>query len=527
MAQEATLADQIATVPERHLLEQAEWAAEAFAACSGEEVAGIVEAVAAAAADKARHYAEWAVRETSYGNVDDKEYKNLGCSSGLAAFYRGRNLTGYEIDHDNKIVSIARPAGVVLALVPSTNPIATTFLKILICLMSRNAVIICPHPAAKECCSDVSLFLAKVAEDAGAPRGAIQVVRKPSVSLVGSLMQSEMVSVILATGGPAMVRAAYSSGNPALGVGPGNVAHYVDATADIDKAAQRIVRGAAFDNNLACTSESVVLADREIGDELSDAMIKHGTHAVVDEADAKKLGDFLYPDGTYNPEAIGKSAEWISREVGIRVKAGTKALGVEIFKIGYDEVFSREKMFPVVGFMKVDGLNGALRAARAMIRMGGAGHSAAIHSQDPDAIVAFGTQLRVYRISVNGVAPFTSSGYESGLPPTVTIGTGYFGRSSVGENVGPDHLVHWTRIAYNDDPSEVMGDIDGAMARWDEWRGSKPAPTIRRTKPEPVVTDNVVSIGNDDVSSMIRSEIKDVIRDIVLEELHNALQGTE
>jgi acyl-CoA reductase-like NAD-dependent aldehyde dehydrogenase len=323
-----------------------------------------------------------------------------------------------------------------------------------------------------------------------------------------------------------MVRAAYSSGNPALGVGPGNVPHYVDVTADIKKAAERIVRGVSFDNNLACTCDSVVLSDREIGDALADNMVKLGTHAVVDDTEKEKLREFLFPEGVYNFKAIGKSAEWIAREAGIRVKPGTKALGVEIFKIDYSEVFSREKMFPVFGFLKVDGLTGALRAAKAMIRMGGNGHSAAIHSKNPDAIVAWGSSLQVYRVAVNGVATLTSSGYESGLPPTVTIGTGYFGRSSVGENVGPGHLVHWTRIAYNDDPSEVMGDIDSALDRWSTRQGSRPSPEIRRVQPEPdnANRSKVISIGNDDVSSMVRNEIKNVIREIVLEELRGGLK---
>jgi acyl-CoA reductase-like NAD-dependent aldehyde dehydrogenase len=525
MAQEAKPAENIEILPERHLLEQAEWSARAFATYSKQEVEEIVEAVGAMAAEKARYYADWAVRETGYGVIADKEYKNLGASAGLVEYYRSHDFTGYEIDHERKIVKFARPAGVVLALVPSTNPIATTYFKILICLKSRNAVIISPHPAAKECCTAVCDDLAEVAVRAGAPRGAIQVVREPSVPLVGALMQSDMVSVVLATGGPAMVRAAYSSGNPALGVGPGNVASYVDATADIKKAAERIVRGASYDNNLACTCDSVVLADREIGDELADAMIKCGTHAIVDESEQAKLRDFLFPKGIYNPEAIGKSAEWIARETGIRVKTGTKVLGVEIAKIDYAEVFSREKMFPVVGFLKVDGLTGALRAAKAMIRMGGSGHSASIHSKNPDAIVAWGASLQVYRVSVNGVAPFTSSGYESGLPPTVTIGTGYFGRSSVGENVGPDHLVHWTHLAYNEDPSEVMGDIDVSLEHWNARRGSRSTPEIRHVQPKPADQGNVISIGNDDVNSMVRTEIKNVIREIVLEELRDALKS--
>jgi acetaldehyde dehydrogenase/alcohol dehydrogenase len=524
MVKDAESASKIETLPERHVLEQAEWAAESFASYASREVDDIVEAVAARAAEKALYYAEWAVKETGYGVAEDKAYKNIGCSTGLVKFYRDQDFTGYEIDHNHKIVKFARPAGVVLALVPSTNPIVTTYFKILICLKSRNAVIISPHPAAKACCAAVCDDLAEVAEKAGAPRGAIQVVRNPTVPLVGALMKSDRVSVTLATGGPAMVRAAYSSGNPALGVGPGNVPHYVDKTADIKKAAERIVQSVSFDNSLPCTCDSVVIADREIGDDLADAMVKRGTHAVGAGEEKERLAEFLFPDGAYNHSAIGKSAEWIAHEAGIKIKDGTKVLGVEILKVDEEEVFSHEKMFPVVGFLKVDGLKGALRAARSMIRMGGSGHSTAIHSNSPDAIVAWGSSLRVYRVAVNGAATLTSSGYESGLPPTVTIGTGYFGRSSVGENVGPGHLVHWTRIAYNEDPSEVMGDIDGALERWDKGRGSRRTPEIRRIQAENRSQGKVVSIGNDDISSMVRTEIKKVIREIVLEELGSVLK---
>lgn len=524
MAKKAKTTNTIDTLPERHLLEQAEWAAESFAAYSSKEVDEIVETVAARAAEKALFYAEWAVKETGYGVAEDKAYKNIGCSTGLVQFYRDQDFTGYQVDHSNKIVKFARPAGVVLALVPSTNPIATTYFKILIGLKSRNAVIISPHPAAKECCAAVCDDLAQMAEKAGAPKGVIQVVRKPTVPLVGALMQSDRVNVILATGGPAMVRAAYSSGNPALGVGPGNVPHYVDKTADIEKAAQRIVHGVSFDNNLPCTCDSVVIADREIGDQLADTMVKKGAHAVNEEDEKQRLAEFLFPEGIYNHGAIGKSAEWIAHEAGIKVKPGTKVLGVEIFKIDHEEVFSREKMFPVVGFLKVDGLAAALRAARSMIRMGGSGHSAAIHSNTPDAIISWGSSLRVYRVAVNGVATLTSSGYESGLPPTVTIGTGYFGRSSVGENVGPGHLVHWTHLAYNQDPAEVMGDIDAALSRWDDQRGCRATPEIRRVTPDNLQSEPIASIGNEEVTSMVRAEIKNVIREIVLEELGSTLK---
>lgn len=471
-------AQSLSTLPARHLLEQASWAADRFSRFNVTEVDRIVQSVAEKAAEKAHHFAELAVAETGYGVAADKAYKNLGCSAGLLEYYRGQSFCGYEIDSERKVVRIARPAGTVLALVPSTNPIATTYFKIMICLMTRNAVVISPHPAARECCAAVVDCLTEAAEAAGAPKGVIQVVREPSIPLVDALMKSDQVSVILATGGPAMVRAAYSSGNPAIGVGPGNVAHYVDASADVKAAAKRIIKGVAFDNNLPCTCESVILADRAIADQLAAAMIRAGAHH-VEGKDRERLESFLYPGGKLEPRAIGKSAEWIAREAAIQVRAGTKVLGVEIATIDESEPFSREKMFPVVGFLKVEGLESALRAAGSMIRMGGSGHSAAIHSTNVEAIARWGSTLRVYRVSVNGVASLTSSGYTSGLPPTVTIGTGFFGRSSVAENVGPEHLLHWTSIAWNEDPSEVMGDVESALQHLHRTSAGGNKPVIR------------------------------------------------
>src|SRR3984885_6371741 len=225
----------------RAMLQRAEWAARAYARYDKATVDTIVRAAAAAAAAKARDYAEWAVRETGFGVVEHKGIKNVACSTGVADFYAGHDYVTPRIDAAAKIVEVPRPAGVVLALTPSTNPVATVFFKCLLALMTRSVVVLSPHPLAKECCADAARTLAEAAVRAGAPDGVIQVVDEPSVPLINALMTDERTSVILATGGVPVVRAAYSSGNPAIGVGPGNVPVLVDATADLAKAAQRIV----------------------------------------------------------------------------------------------------------------------------------------------------------------------------------------------------------------------------------------------------------------------------------------------
>ncbi|MBT4269521.1 MAG: aldehyde dehydrogenase family protein [Deltaproteobacteria bacterium] len=448
---------------EIELFDNAHHAAKIYRTFSKKRVEQIVNAVAAAAIEKSEFYAEWAVRETGFGDVGSKmlKHKNtLMCIEDGAGAY-----IDPKIDHEKKIISFPKPAGVIIGLIPSTNPVSTVIYKVFCTLLSRNAIILCPHPGAKDCSNHIADYLEKTAVTAGAPKGLIQSLQQPSVPLVNKLMKSDRTSLILATGGPAMVRAAYSSSNPAIGVGPGNVACYVHETADISKTAERISSSAGFDNSLPCTTESVVIADRVIATRLLGEMAEHAAYHIVDADDISKVRAFLFPEGKMNPKAIGKSAEWISEKSGIQIPVGTKLLIIEIFTIGYDEPISKEKMFPLLGFLKIDGgVKAGIRSALAMLDMQGKGHSAVVHAKDPDVIARYGNALPVCRISVNSRGVTGSSGFDTNLIPGAVIGTGFFGRSSVYENVGPKHLIQWTNVAYNKDPSEVMGDIGSAMA---------------------------------------------------------------
>ena len=238
----------------RQMLERAGWAARAFAGYDRASVLRIAEAVARVAEDRAEHYAQWAVTETGFGTVRDKVVKNRLCSRGILDAYRGQDYVTPRIDSDRKIVELPRPAGVVLALTPSTNPMSTLYFKLILSLLTRNAVVVSPHPFAKGCCADACRVLAEAAVAAGAPDGVIQVVEEPSIQLIDALMTDERTDVILATGGVGVVRAAYSSGNPAIGVGPGNVPVLVDASADVPRAAAKLVASKAFDNSVLCTN---------------------------------------------------------------------------------------------------------------------------------------------------------------------------------------------------------------------------------------------------------------------------------
>ncbi|MDC5818240.1 aldehyde dehydrogenase family protein [Vibrio europaeus] len=441
------------------LLTLANWAAAEFQSFTPQQVQHIVQQVSQAALEKSEFYADWAVKETGFGNLPDKTLKNQVNATAQLEGFDFKKYCGASVDHNKQVLEIPKPAGVIAALIPSTSPVATIYYKVLSALMTRNAVILCPHPGAKKCSIDAADYLAKVAENAGAPKGAIQTLRSPSVALVGELMGSQEVDLILATGGPAMVRAAYSSGNPALGVGPGNVACYVDMSADLELAAQSLVQSKSFDNSLLCTCESVVIAHEKIADDLAMKMQGVGGYHVAGH-ELEKLRHYLYPEGKLNPKAIGKDAQFIASQAGFRVPPTTKVLGVEIARISPEEPFSKEKLFPVLAMIKVSDFEQGLASAHTMLRIQGKGHSAAIHSSDEDMIAQWGISLPVCRITVNAPAVFGSSGVATNLTPSPVIGTGFYGRSSISDNVAAKHLVQWTRVAWNKELTANMHKVE-------------------------------------------------------------------
>lgn len=442
----------------------AEAAADKFSHYNLQQVEQIVKAVAEAAGEKAEFYAEWSVKETGFGNVAAKTAKNQATSVGLSNTYNIADFVEPKIDHEKKIITMPKPAGVVLAPMPCTNPVMTVNFKIVANLIARNSVILCPHPAAKECCTHAANFLAEVAEKAGAPKGCIQIIENPNITLVNMLMQDPRTALIMATGGPALVNAAYSSGNPAVGVGAANVGAYVDASADIKKAGADVVLGNGFDHSLPCTCESVVLAEREIAGELKQAMIE-GNGWFAEGDDNKKLREFLFPEGKANPAALGKSPQWMGEQVGVAVPDSAISIVMEIDHIGRDEPVSQEKLFPVLGFFVMEGgVDVAIEHVMSMLEMMGKGHSAVVHSKDPAVIVKYSSALPVCRVAVNTPGILGSAGLTTNLPETASLGTGFFGGSSVPENIGPKHLVQYTQVAYDINPSIEMGNVEAALA---------------------------------------------------------------
>jgi acyl-CoA reductase-like NAD-dependent aldehyde dehydrogenase len=442
----------------RLMLDRARWAAAKLQKTDRGSMRRIVDAVAAAGHAKAQHYAEWAVRETGMGVVEHKRIKNEACSKGLVELYANDDFISRRIDAGKKIVELPRPAGVIFALIPVTNPIATVYFKTLLALMTRNAIILSPHPGAKACCADAARVLAEAAMTAGAPHGTIQVIEEPNIPLIEQIMSDERVDLIVATGGPSVVKAAYRSGNPAFGVGPGNAPVLVDDTADPKLAARRIVESKAFDNSILCTNESIVLAFSAIANRLLDAMKTERAH-ICSKEETDKLRVLLFTDSGFNTAIIGKDASHIAREAGFNAP-GAKILVTPVDLVQPEEKLVREKLCPVLAFARVGNIDQALAAARSVMRNSGKGHSAAVHSKSEANIMAFTAAVPALRVAVNAGCSLGAAGFETNLGPSMTIGTGFVGGSSIGDNLTPHHLIHYARIAYNKDASEAFGQFE-------------------------------------------------------------------
>ena len=504
----------------RAMVERADWAARAYAKYDIANVNRIVDAAASALANRATEFARDAVAETGFGVVDHKTLKNIACSTGIVENYRGQDFVTPEIDEVNKVVAIPRPAGVILALTPSTNPVATVSFKIILALMTRNAIIISPHPMAKRVCVAAAKAMADAAISAGAPDGIIQIVEDPSIPLINALMTDERTDVIVATGGSPVVRSAYRSGNPAFGVGPGNVPVLVDATADLAKAAARIIESKAFDNSILCTNESVVIAEEAIAEKLLMAFAREGAYVLKDE-ERDAVRNAVFPDGHFNTKMVGKDASWIAEQAGIKVPVKTKVLVAPFDLAVPEEPLAHEKLCPVLGFIRVPTASRGIDIARAILRIAGAGHSAAIHSTNPDLIMRFSAAVQVLRVSVNVGNSLGASGIQTNLPPTMTIGTGFAGRSSLGENLQPKHLVNYTRLAYNSDVREVMPSFAG-LNPWTNPTG--PVPSYPRASNDRIQETVHAPIQREPISQDV-AELRDEIRKLIVEELHALIKN--
>ncbi len=462
----------------RDLLERAYEAQRAFAKVSQEQVDRVVTAMARAASAAAEALARLAVDETGMGVYEDKIRKNTFGSDDVLAYILPLRTVGIvrEIP-ERKVKELAVPMGVVAALVPTTNPTSTAMYKALISVKGRNAIVMSPHPRAVKCTAETVRVMHDAAVAAGAPKDLMLCMSAPTLEGTQELMRHKRTAVILATGGYPMVRAAYSSGKPAYGVGHGNVPSIVERTADVAKAARDIVNGKSFDNGVLCSAENSVVADRPIDARLREELARNGGYFVPD-ADRPKLQRTMMESRTGGicPSIVGLSAQAIAARAGITVPEGTRALIVECRETGSREFFSREKLSPVLAYYVEGGWEACCERAIALLEFGGLGHSLVIHSTDEAVIQKFFEEKPAFRILVNTMAAMGAVGYTTGLVPAMTLGPGTWAGSSTSDNVGPLHLINIKRLAY--EVREYVG------ARSEE-RGSVAAPAAKPSSLDP------------------------------------------
>ncbi len=433
----------------RSKVEEAYAAWQKYRAFSQAQVDSVVESVAAAARANAQRLAELAVQETGYGNAKDKLAKNLLASDVLPRAMRGLKTVGIlrEIP-EQKLVEIAVPMGVVAAILPTTNPTSTAIYKTLISLKAGNAIVVSPHPRARVCSCETAAVLQQAALQAGAPPGLIQCIDNSTLEATNALMKHPRTGVILSTGGSGIVRAAYSSGKPAFGVGPGNVPVLVEKSANIDDAVSNVVEGKSFDFGTVCSSEQTIVAEQSMRDQILAALKACKAFlcgAGQTEALAKLL---LTPHFTVNPECVGQSAAKIAKMAGFEVPADTSILAVEISGVGKQHPLSAEKLSPVLSLYFVADFAAALDACEAILRFGGLGHTAVIHASDDTRIREFAVRMPAFRILVNTPAPQGSVGITTGVFPAMTLGCGAVAGNITGDNIGPLHLINIKRLAY-------------------------------------------------------------------------------
>ncbi len=436
----------------RNLCNRAKEAQLEFKNYTQAQVDKIVKAMADAAYDAREKLAKMAVEETGFGNVQDKITKNIFGSKFVYESIKDLRTVGIVNTYENgKIIEIAEPMGVVAALIPSTNPTSTMIYKALISVKARNAIVASPHPAAVKCTLEATKILEEAAVKEGAPRGLISCLSTPTMEATNELMRNKQVALILATGSSAMVKAAYSAGKPAYGVGPGNVPAFIERTANIKKAVADVFTGKTFDNGVLCSSEQAIVCDRPIREKVIDECKRLGGYFVNAE-EKKMLEKILVRNGRINPEIVGRAAPVIAQKAGFSVPPNTRVLICELNSVGKHEPLSMEKLSPILAFYTEEGWLNACHRCIELLEFGGLGHTLVIHSNDRDIIMKFALEKPTFRILVNTVGALGAVGYTTALYPSLTLGPGTWGGSIISENVTAKHLMNYKKLAFETNP---------------------------------------------------------------------------
>jgi len=443
--------DLISVQQARDLVEAAHRAQAELARFDQAKIDHICEAMVLAALRESPRVAALAVEETGFGVAVDKQEKNRFAAEDVWSYFKNLRTVGV-VSETKDVVEIASPRGVVAAIIPSTNPTSTAIFKILIALKSRNAIVLSPHPSAAHCINETVKAMRDAGAKAGLPAEAIGCMTTATIEGTEALMKHKMTAVILATGGIGLVRAAYSSGKPAFGVGPGNVPVFVERSADVPKAVQDILTGKCFDNGTICASEQAVVVDAPIEMAVREQFKLQGGY-FLSQSEADQLAKIVAtPQRTLNPGIVGKSVEVIANMAGLSVPPGTRCLLADVAGVGRDHPLSMEKLSPILAFYVEDGLERGAARCNEVLHYGGMGHTAGIHARSREAAVHYGGEMPASRVTVNTPTTHGAIGFSTALPPSMTLGCGSWGGNVTSDNISPLHLMDIKRVAFETRP---------------------------------------------------------------------------
>lgn len=433
----------------RNLIKKAKEAQAQLATMSQEQIDAIVKAIADAGYQNREKLAKMANEETGFGRWQDKIIKNAFASKQVYDSIKDMKTVGVlKEDKAHKVMEVAVPVGVIAGLIPSTNPTSTVIYKALIALKAGNSIVFSPHPNALKCILETVKIISEAAVKAGCPEGAIAAMTVPTIQGTDQLMKHDDVALILATGGTAMVKAAYSSGTPAIGVGPGNGPAFIEKSANIPLAVKRIMDSKTFDNGTICASEQSVVVEACSKDAVIAEFKKQGAH-FLSTVEAAQLGKFIMrANGTMNPQIVGRSVEHIAKLANLDIPAGTRVLIAEETRVGRNVPYSREKLAPILAFYTEDSWEAACERCIEILNGEGAGHTMVIHSENEEIVREFALKKPVSRLLVNTPGTLGGIGATTAIAPALTLGCGAVGGSSTSDNISPLNLLNIRRVAY-------------------------------------------------------------------------------
>lgn len=490
--------DLISQQEARDAVESAHLAWQSVAKFDQIKIDRICEAMANAALAESVRLGQMANEETGFGKAEDKAEKNRFAAENVWNYFKNLKTVGV-VNDTGSIVEIASPRGVVAAIIPSTNPTSTAIFKIIISIKSRNSIVLSPHPSAAKCICETARVMRDVAVREGLPPDAIKCLTTSSLEGTETLMKHKKTAVILATGGTGLVRAAYSSGKPAFGVGPGNVPVFIEKTAKIGKAVGDILTSTCFDNGTICASEQSVVVDSEIADQVREQFKLQGGHFLNEEEAAKVAEILLTPQRTLNAKIVGKSAQFIANLAGISVPNDTRCLIANCSGVGRDFPWSIEKLSPTLAFFIVDGVEQGAQKCFEILQFGGMGHTAGMHTESRAAAIQFGEKMPASRVVINSPTTHGAIGFSTDLAPSMTLGCGSWGGNVTSDNVSPIHLMDLKRVAFETRPVSRRVD-ETVSASIDQRIG-----LISKTKTQKPGREQIAAI----VDQFLREKIKE------------------